>query len=84
MFMLHTLLQDDLGVIIIAAAAATALLLIYLQHKWTNKLDIPRIGKSPHRLFGLGIYVARADFMHHGRKLVEEGYKKVGYTYVVT
>ncbi|CAG8971545.1 hypothetical protein HYALB_00005441 [Hymenoscyphus albidus] len=38
------------------------------------KLNLPRIGKSPHGLFGLAN--TRADFMINGKSLVEEGYRK--------
>jgi hypothetical protein len=40
------------------------------------RLHIPRIGKSPHHgIFALA--TARADFLVNGRRLAEEGYRKV-------
>ena len=51
-------------------AALTILARIHYYHQRTKHL--PRVGTSP-GLFGLRTGAARADFVKHGRKYIEEG-----------
>lgn len=81
MLKLQELLEREDATRILGTAGITVVLLLWAYYRFVKSPDlsfIPRAGKAP-GLFGLGLNDVKRDFAKNGTKIINDGYRQVGF-----